>query len=104
MAVKIAHPIRYPRFSDMVTQSPPVSPNVVAAILMIQKPSVTAGTLLRESWNSERLRDGRAVSKVIGVSPLRTRYEQVTARCKTTAFTCTGAVRMRLGYPHLRGL
>src|SRR6202161_2762690 len=28
------------------TVSPPVSPSVVAAILMIQKPSVTAGTLL----------------------------------------------------------
>src|SRR3954464_15883372 len=29
----------------MVTVSPPVSPSVVARILMIQKPSVTAGTL-----------------------------------------------------------
>src|SRR4051812_17942264 len=31
----------------MVTVSPPVSPSVVARILMIQKPSVIAGTLLR---------------------------------------------------------
>src|SRR5579862_9887704 len=30
----------------MVTASPPVSPRVVANILMIQKPSVTSGTLL----------------------------------------------------------
>src|SRR5690348_4927596 len=30
----------------MVTVSPPVSPSVVARILTIQKPSVTAGTLL----------------------------------------------------------
>ena len=34
------------KFSVMVTVSPPVSPSVVAAILMIQKPSVTSGTLL----------------------------------------------------------
>src|ERR1700743_1861635 len=33
----------------MVTASPPVSPNVVARIFMIQKPSVTAGTLLNTS-------------------------------------------------------
>src|SRR5271167_1414473 len=31
----------------IVTASPPVSPSVVASILMIQKPSVTAGTLER---------------------------------------------------------
>jgi hypothetical protein len=31
----------------MVTVSPPVSPSVVARILMIQNPRVTAGTLLR---------------------------------------------------------
>src|SRR5271169_5483848 len=34
----------------MVTVSPPVSPSVVAAILMIQKTRVTAGTLLRASF------------------------------------------------------
>ena len=33
----------------MLTVSPPVSPSVVARILMIQKPSVTAGTLLSAS-------------------------------------------------------
>src|SRR6478735_654481 len=33
----------------MVTASPPVSPKVVAATLMTQKPSVTAGTLLSVS-------------------------------------------------------
>src|SRR5579863_9171341 len=32
----------------MVTVSPPVSPSVVAAILMTQNASVTSGTLLRE--------------------------------------------------------
>ena len=31
----------------MVTESPPVSPSVVAAILMIQKTNVTSGTLLK---------------------------------------------------------
>jgi len=31
---------------DIVTASPPVSPRVVARILMIQKPSMTSGTLL----------------------------------------------------------
>src|SRR5271156_1274626 len=36
----------------MVTVSPPVSPRVVAAILMIQKPRVTAGTLLIVGWSS----------------------------------------------------
>ena len=45
-ARKIAVPVRYPRFIVIDTVSPPVSPRVVAAILMIQKPSVTAGTLL----------------------------------------------------------
>ena len=39
------------QFSVIVTASPPVSPSVVAAILMIQKPSVTSGTLLKlRSW------------------------------------------------------
>src|SRR5882757_316932 len=38
----------------MVTVSPPVSPNVVARILMIQKPSVTAGTLVRASCLNSR--------------------------------------------------
>ena len=40
-------PTRYPQFSVMVTESPPVSPSVVAAIFMIQKLRVTSGTLLR---------------------------------------------------------
>ena len=35
------------QFRVIVTVSPPVSPSVVAAILMIQKLSVTSGTLLR---------------------------------------------------------
>jgi hypothetical protein len=33
----------------MVTESPPVSPSVVAAILIIQKTSVTSGTFVTES-------------------------------------------------------
>jgi hypothetical protein len=41
-----AVPARYPQFSVIVTVLPPVSPNVVAAILMIQKVSVTSRTLL----------------------------------------------------------
>src|SRR6185312_1279244 len=44
-AAKIPVPTRYPRFIDIETLSPPVSPTVVAAILMIQKPRVTSGTL-----------------------------------------------------------
>src|SRR5262249_8974674 len=50
---KIALPMRHPELTMtsassqvMVTLSPPVSPKVVARTLMIQKPSVTAGTLL----------------------------------------------------------
>src|SRR5579871_1011555 len=42
-----AVPARYPQFSVIVTESPPVSPSVVTAILMIQKTSVTSGTLVR---------------------------------------------------------
>lgn len=43
---KMAVPVKYPRFIVIVTVSPAVSPSVVAAILMTQNPSVTAGTLL----------------------------------------------------------
>src|ERR1700737_2802338 len=46
IAVKIAVPTRYPRFIDMVTASPPVSPSVVARILTIQNARVTSGSLL----------------------------------------------------------
>ena len=42
---KIAVPARYPSFIVIVTVSPPVSPSVVARILITQKPRVTAGTL-----------------------------------------------------------
>src|SRR2546423_13800967 len=54
MIPNIAVPIRYPvpfasvvvsPSHDMVTASPPVSPSVVARILMIQNTSVTCGTL-----------------------------------------------------------
>src|SRR6476619_8138857 len=55
---KIALPTRYPLLTMtsalsqvMVSVSPPVSPRVVARILMIQKPSVTAGTLLATCSN-----------------------------------------------------
>src|SRR5438128_958672 len=60
-APKIAVPTRYPFSPDLPaaavvspsqvidTVSPPVSPSVVQRILMIQKPSVTAGTLVRAS-------------------------------------------------------
>src|ERR1035437_9437984 len=63
IAAKIAVPARYARYfdcgsnpgasalsHDMVTASPPVSPRVVQKILMIQKMSVTWGTLL--NWLS----------------------------------------------------
>ena len=43
----------------MVTVSPPVSPSVVARILIAQKPSVTAGTLL--STASVRLCGGGGI-------------------------------------------
>ena len=36
-----------PKFIDIETASPPVSPSVVVAILMLQKTRVTSGTLLR---------------------------------------------------------
>ena len=42
----IVIPARYPHLRVIVTESPPVSPSVVAAIFMIQKMSVTSGTLL----------------------------------------------------------
>jgi hypothetical protein len=42
----------FPRFIDIVTESPPVSPSVVARILIIQNPSVTSGTLLIAPANS----------------------------------------------------
>src|ERR1700722_7476079 len=45
IVAKMAVPVRYPRFIDMVTASPAVSPRVVAAILMIQNRKVTFGTL-----------------------------------------------------------
>src|ERR1035437_6081865 len=67
-------PAKYPQFGVMVTVSPPVSPNVVAAIFMIQKTSVTSGTLLKvysaalfmltisilstSQWIKERMRFG----------------------------------------------
>jgi hypothetical protein len=57
---KIALPTRYPALTttsalsqDIVTLSPPVSPSVVARILMIQKPSVTSGTFV--SWSSSAM-------------------------------------------------
>jgi len=39
----------------IVTASPPVSPSVVASTFMIQKPSVTAGTLLTTSSTKDGL-------------------------------------------------
>ena len=41
----------------MVTVSPPVSPSVVARILMIQKPSVTSGTLVSQNFRSLLISD-----------------------------------------------
>ena len=38
---KEERPAKYPQLSVLVTVSPPASPSVVAAILMIQKMSVT---------------------------------------------------------------
>src|SRR5258706_15854097 len=46
ITAKMAVPTRYPKFMDMETASPPVSPSVVAAIFIIQKRRVTSGTLL----------------------------------------------------------
>jgi hypothetical protein len=40
-AIKITVPIKYPRFIDMETASPPVSPRVVARIFITQNPSAT---------------------------------------------------------------
>src|SRR6478672_12675031 len=46
-AANIPVPTRYPKFIDIETASPAVSPSVVAATLMIQKTRVTSGTLLK---------------------------------------------------------
>ena len=46
IAAKIAVPTRYPRFIDMDTASPPVSPSVVAAILISQKTPEPCSDLL----------------------------------------------------------
>ena len=48
-------PAKYPQLRVIVTVSPPVSPSVVAAILMIQKLRVTAGTLLKVMFSSSRV-------------------------------------------------
>src|ERR1700739_181900 len=60
---KIVTPIRYPQFSSVsawkmviVTVSPPGSPNVVAKILMTQKPRVTAGTLVNVCFATSFIR------------------------------------------------
>ena len=47
MTAKIPVPTKYPKFIDIETASPPVSPSVVAAILIIQKRRVNSGVLLR---------------------------------------------------------
>src|SRR6476661_6007274 len=54
----------------MVSVSPPVSPRVVARILMIQKPSVTAGTLLA------------TCSNLLGISPPKGIPTQVFRRAE----------------------
>src|SRR5438477_1744527 len=55
----------------MVTVSPPVSPSVVARILMIQKLSVTAGTLVSTS---------RATSRSFIRSPFVAKTEEAPER------------------------
>src|SRR6185312_8765140 len=47
----------------MVTESPPVSPSVVAAILMIQKTRVTSGTLVAN------LSEGDVILSVVPCAP-----------------------------------
>src|SRR4029450_2436355 len=71
---KIALPIKYPELAStsalsqvMVTLSPPVSPSVVARILMIQKPSVTSGTLFART--SKRRAIVRTETKKGGETP-----------------------------------
>ena len=51
---------RYPNLKVMETASPPVSPRVVAAILITQKVRVTSGTLVAVTGMS------RAVSQPVG--------------------------------------
>ena len=48
VSAKIAVPIRYPTPKDIDIASPPVSPRVVAAILIIQNNRVISGTLAKE--------------------------------------------------------
>src|ERR1700677_1647211 len=57
----------------MVTVSPPVSPSVVAAILMIQKTSVTSGTLL-------------AAASAMRIVSIACRYIDPTAASEKTNF------------------
>src|ERR1700733_13300833 len=61
----------YPSFRVIDSASPPVSPSVVAAILMIQNPSVTAGILLAS---------GLAIPGMRGVLPLRAPANVVPGR------------------------
>jgi hypothetical protein len=57
-----------PEFSVIVTVSPPVSPSVVAAILMIQKPSVTSGTLLAKPTSSFSMWNPRSGAAVLSLN------------------------------------
>ncbi len=50
-------PAMHPRFIDMETVSPPVSPRVIARILITQKRNVTSGTLLKKSYFFIRAND-----------------------------------------------
>jgi len=43
----ISVPTRYPQFNVIVTESPQVSPSVVAAILITKNVKVASGTLLK---------------------------------------------------------
>ena len=52
MAAKISVPATYPSCIDFATASPAVSPNIVAAILITQKISLTSVTLLTAAFRS----------------------------------------------------
>jgi hypothetical protein len=64
----------------MLTLSPPVSPSVVARILMIQNPSVTAGTFVSASRAKSR--------SFMRLPPLAAMLTAIKSRTSTEAAQC----------------
>src|ERR1019366_3762207 len=87
----------------MVTESPPVSPKVVAMILMIQNSTVTSGTLLRFTCFKASFMDGD-----LPFNKCRVASRYGTCRCRVTLLAMRPASRpnwharvMSRGHPRL---